>query len=179
MRYIILFVVLICNSTYEIVRAINEEAGARDAEPNHRNHIFVLQEGEYTVINKQPVLILRVNCVSKIRPDNKYNHRARLSPEIFDAELDLAKREIKNAPAEQKSVIYEGLEYLVAEGGLTAKRRSGIAHPHNSARDGKNHYSVLYGLEFLIELRKRRKHTHKRADVEGKLIYGNAAIAVG
>ena len=170
--------VLVVDSEHKIVRAIYKEAGACYAEPYDRYHIFILQEWKDTVIYEKPVLILRIYRVAKRSPDDENNHCARLAPKLFYIQLYFAERETQDAPAEQKSVIHKGLEYLVAEGRLTAERRSGIAHPHNSARNGEDNYGAFYWLEFRIELRKRAKYTHKRTDVEGKLVNGNTAITV-
>ena len=75
-------------------------------------------------------------------------------------------------------MIHKGLEDYVAEGGLTAKCRSGIAHPHNRAGNGESDDNVLDLLKFLVELSKLRHNAHQRADMEGKLINGDSVVAV-
>ena len=162
----------------KIVCSVDHKAGAEHAKYHHRGHYLVGNKLKDAMLCEKPVLIV-VYGVSEHRPDQDNEDSAKLHPDFFDVELDNSKGEVEHAPVEEQTVIHKCLENEVAEGRLTAESRAGIAHPHKSGGYGKS-YDRRFDLgECLIELGEGNKNAHKRADVEGKLINADAAVAVG
>ena len=93
MLFFVNVLMMLEDSKHKVVYAVHDKAGACYAEPYHRNHIFILQEGEYAVIYEKPILIV-IYRVSKECPNYKTHNGNRLVPKVFKTELYLAESEI-------------------------------------------------------------------------------------
>lgn len=169
---------LVCYCKREIICTVNYKTGAENAEDYHGRHYIVGDKFKNAVLCEKPVLIV-VNCVAEHRPEKNNHYSAKFNPNLFDVKLNYTKRKVKHTPVKEQTVEHKGLEDDVREGGLTAKRRAGIAHPHKRGGNRENYYGRLDFLEFSVELSKSRAYAHKGAYVEGKLVDADAVVAVG
>ena len=120
---------MLCDSMNEIVCAVDHEADPENAEDHHGWHYVVGKEIKDAFLGEEPVLVV-VDRVAKSRPEQNYNDSAKLLPDLADLKLDFANSEAQYTPAEEKTMEHKSLEDYVAEGGLAAESRTGIAHPH-------------------------------------------------
>ena len=169
---------LFCQSANGIIDAVDNKAASKYAEYHNGRHYFVAKEGENAFLNEKPVLFVGVYCVSKGCPYENHKYSAELLPNLFELKADSSKGKVKHTPVEEERVIHKGLENNVAEGGLSAKSGSRVAHPHKRRRYGQRNDRCFYGLEPMVELNEGNHYCHYCAYVKGELIGADSAVAV-
>ena len=118
------------------VCAVHDENCAKHTANNHKGHDTVRKEGEDALLNEEPVLLTGVDRIAKGGPNQNAQDEEEFLPKLAPLKLDQLQGEIQKAPGKQKTVVHKGLEDHVAEGRLSAKRSTGVAHPHKRGCNG-------------------------------------------
>jgi len=162
-----------------VINAVDHQAGAEYGQHYHQRHDFVGQEGEYAGLDKEPVVSPVIHRIAEGCPHKDQQNAHKFLPDLADIVDYIAVSQIQHAPAEQKSVVHEGLENDVAERRLTAKRRAGVAHPHQTGGNGESYHRLPDAGELGIKLDEGHQHRHDGADIKRQLVGADAVIAVG
>jgi hypothetical protein len=160
------------------ISQMDNKANAGNTEHHHKRHNLIGQERKNGTLDEKPVVFPIVQGVANPSPYQYQQNACKLLPKFLQLQLHKAKSQIQNTPAEQNPVEHKGLKNQIAEWRLPAQGRTGIAHPHHRRSNSKRNHRGFKLSKALIKLNKWGQAAHKRADMEGKLMGGNAAVAV-